>query len=308
MLASSVLLAALAQSPLSVPAALSARFPTIEPSGLAWAPALGRFLVVSDDLGPSRDHHLPYVLALDPGGAFDPAPLRLHGVDELDDAEAIAAGPGNTFFVLTSHSPNAQGKTKAARRQLLLLELKGGRLYRVGALDLSHAKSKDGRGIGALAADDPFAVVDLEGLAYDGARLLVGLKSPLRSDGAAVVLALAEPEVQLRRGWIAPGAFTVASAWPLRRSDGVAQGISELCLRADGTLFIGATTPKGTAAGAPESGAVWRLDAGAAAPTQLVEFPGLKPEGIAEGPDGGLLIVFDRGGEAPQAAWLGVPR
>src|SRR4051812_17161616 len=106
-----------------VPPALAKGNATIEPSGIVWAPALSRYLVVSDDTGQREDRHAPFVLALSTDGRFDEEPVPLVGVDELNDAEAICAGPAGTFFLTTSHSPNHRGRTRPARRMLLHLAL-----------------------------------------------------------------------------------------------------------------------------------------------------------------------------------------
>ena len=93
-------------SPIAVPPALRAMHESIEPSGVVWAAPIDRYLVVSDDTGPEEGRHAPWLLTMDRQGRFDAEPVRIHGIDELNDAESICAGPRGTFFVTTSHSPS----------------------------------------------------------------------------------------------------------------------------------------------------------------------------------------------------------
>jgi len=48
-----------APAPIKVPPALASRSATLEPSGIAWAAALDRYLIVSDNTNPADDHHQP---------------------------------------------------------------------------------------------------------------------------------------------------------------------------------------------------------------------------------------------------------
>jgi hypothetical protein len=280
---------------ITVPAALAQQNASIEPSGVVWAAALGRYLVVSDDTGTEDQKHKPEVFAMTRQGAFDAAPVPILGITELNDPEAICAGPGGTFFLTTSHSANKKGKTKPARRMLLQLRLEGRALRVMGQADLTTAQDAKGGGLLAIAGVDPNGMLDIEALTYRQDALLVGLKGPLTSGGAAVILRLAAPARALKAGHIEPGALTRFRevALGVSRPEGtVSRGIADLLSLADGSIVLCANSPKGMP---PDGGgAVYWLKPGSGAPVLLHDFPGLKPEGITLAEDGkGLVLVFD---------------
>ena len=80
------------------------------------------------------------MLALGKTGKVDEETFPIVGVEEIDDAESLTAGPNDTFYLLTSHAPNRQGKLNKTRRQLLLLKLEQRRLRVMGNVDLLHGK------------------------------------------------------------------------------------------------------------------------------------------------------------------------
>ncbi len=197
-------------SAITVPPALRARVPALEMSGLAWAPSIDRYLVVVDDAIDLDEHerHAPFVLALGRDGVLDVEPVLIAGVDEVDDAEAIAAGPGNSFYLLTSHSPNKKGKVAKARRQLLELVLDGRQLKVKYALDLLHGKGDVANLLEKLGFPADSAV-DLQGIAFHDGALYVGLKSPLLADDSAAILRLDRPGEVFARGKLAKGDLTL---------------------------------------------------------------------------------------------------
>jgi hypothetical protein len=280
---------------ITVPPALAQQNASIEPSGVAWAAALERYLVVSDDTGTEDEKHQPEVFAMTRDGAFDAAPVPILGISELNDPEAICAGPGGTFFLTTSHSANKKGHTKPARRLLLQLKLEGRGLRVVGQADLTTAQDGKGGGLLAIAGVDPGGKLDIEALTYRKDVLLVGLKAPLTSGGAAVILRLAAPAQALRAGRIGSGALTrfrEVSLCASRPEGAIPQGIADLLSLPDGSLVLCANSPKGMT---PDGGgAIYWLKPGASSPVLLHDFPGLKPEGVTLADDGkGLVVVFD---------------
>ena len=280
---------------ITVPAALAQQNASIEPSGVVWAAALGRYLVVSDDTGTEDQKHKPEVFAMTRQGAFDAAPVPILGITELNDPEAICSGPGGTFFLTTSHSANKKGKTKPARRMLLQLKLEGRALRVMGQADLTTAQDGKGGGLLAIAGLDPNGMLDIEALTYRQDALLVGLKAPLTSSGAAVILRLAAPARALKAGRIAPGALTrfrEVTLGATRPEGTISRGIADLLSLADGSIVLCANSPKEMP---PDGGgAVYWLKPGSGAPVLLHDFPGLKPEGITLAEDGkGLVLVFD---------------
>jgi hypothetical protein len=280
---------------ITVPAALAQQNTSIEPSGVAWAAPLDRYLVVSDDTGTEDQNHQPEVFAMTRQGAFDEAPVPIRGIAELNDPEAICGGPGGTFFLTTSHSANKKGHAKSARRMLLQLRLEGRALRVIGQADLTTAQDGKGGGLLAIAGLDPNGKLDIEALAYRQDALLVGLKAPLTTRGTAVILRLAAPARALQAGRIEPGALTRFRevALSATRPEGtIARGISDLMSLSDGSLVLCANSPKGMPADG--GGAIYWLKPGAGAPVLLHDFPGLKPEGVTLAEDGkGLVLVFD---------------
>lgn len=289
-----------AAQPVTVPAALKARSSTIEPSGVVWAKALDRYLVVSDDTGDSGNHHQPWVLAMTTAGAFDETPVPIEGLTEINDAESICAGPDGTFFLATSHSPNKRGHETAPRKMLLLLELAGRALRVAGRVDLTTARTPEGGGslleIAGLPADGR---LDIEAITFREGALLVGLKSPLTAKSGAVVLRLAAPVAALRAGKLAPGALTRQWEVPLAVTDKhIPQGIADLASLPDGSLAIVANAPKGGEADG--GGALYHFVPGQGAPRLLRHFTGLRPEGVTLSADGKeLVLVFDQNEDPP---------
>lgn len=287
-----VLLALLAAGPvdLTVPPALLAKTSPVELSGLTWVPALSRYLVVSDDAGPPGAH-APWLFTLDAQGVFDADPMRIEGLDALDDAESITAGPDGTFFVTTSHSLNKKGKAKPARRQLLWLGLSERTLTVKGRLDLTTL---------ITGRDD---TLDVEALAFRDGALFVGCKAPLDAQGRASIFRL-ERVTDVFAG--APPTLRTWATPKLEVGEHVPQGVTDLLFLPDGRLLLAANAPK---TGTPDGGgALWRLDGPDAKPVLVQRFTdGLKPEGLALSPDGKrVVVVFDRGAETPR--WLSLPR
>jgi hypothetical protein len=284
----------------------------MEMSGLAWAGALDRYLVVVDDsIDLVEDaRHAPFVLALAPGGKVDADIVPIVGVEEIDDAESLTAGPDNTFYLLTSHAPNRQGKLAKARRQLLALKLEGRKLRVTGAVDLLHGK---GDILKQLEKDGiAETAVDLEAVAYRDGALYVGMKAPLLPDGAAGIFRIERLDEAFARGKLPKHSAslwgTVRLAVPsLAGGATVGEGIADLVFAPDGAIYLCANAPKGS----PHDGGggFWRIaaPAGGRMEAALVRrFPGLKPEGVTVAPDGKTLtLVFDRDRRDP--LWMTWP-
>lgn len=295
---------------ISIPAALLRQNTTIEPSGVVWAGPLGRYLVVSDDSGTEDHKHEPWLFAMDPKGGFDPAAVPILGVAEINDGEAICAGPDGTFFLTTSHSENKKGKTKPPRRMMLLLKLDGRALRVIGQVDLTTAQDGKGGGLLTIAGVDPAGKLDIEALTMYQGGLLIGLKAPLTANGSAVILRLEKPVQALEAGRIEPGALTRFRDVDLRVSrpgGSVGRGIADLTTLSDGSLVLCANSPKNMPSDG--GGGVYWLKPGARAAVLLQDFPGLKPEGVTPANDGkGLMLVFDNGFSPPQWTRLPFPK
>ena len=294
---------------LTVPPALAAVTSNPEPSGIVWSRSRQRYLVVTDDAGlRSEDtNHSPLLLGLREDGIFDQAPIPIRGVKRINDPESICAGPDGSYFLVTSHSPNREGKTGASRRQLLhLAESKGG-LKVMARLDLT--KLKRGATLLGLAGLPPDGRLDIEAIDYRDGAVFVGFKSPLTDKHEAVIVRLSHPLEALRNGKLRPssvGRFAAVRLCVAGKHAEVCQGISDMLFLPDGSLVVSANAPKGGPK--DHGGALWHLPApvGKAAPVLLHRFADLKPEGVTPSADGrALKVVFDCDQQTPK--WTEVP-
>lgn len=302
---------------LQVPAALRANS-RFEPSGLVWVPRLNRYLVVSDDTGyPQRDDHAPWLFTMDARGAVDPQPLVVAGLEGLNDAEAIAAGPDGALYLLCSQSASQRGK-RSATRQAFVRIVPQGRGYRAdGQVALAALLDQAAPATRAALGLVDTTALNLEGMTPDAQGLLIGLKSPLTTEGRAIIWRLRDPARLVASGRLEPAGLSLWGTVALEvEADGrrVAAGIAELLALPDGALLIA-----GTASGLRprrQSGALWRLPrapaASAAGPAhahsaaRVQTFAGLKPEGLALSPHPGHLVVaFDNDQRPP--AWMELP-
>jgi hypothetical protein len=301
-----------AQEPtlVAIPEALRAHVPLMELSGVAWAPPLNRFLAVVDDTIDldTASRRAPFVVALDRAGHLDAEIVPIDGVDKLDDAESLAAGPDGTFYLLTSHSPSRHGKVRKSRRQLLQLKLEDRRLRAIGAVDLLQGQndvSHQLRKLG-LPEDTP---VDMEGVTFHQGALFIGLKAPLGLDGAAIILRLENPAEVFARGNLDGAELSIWGQAKLavpgpggnRAGPMVFEGVADMLFAPDGALYLCANSPKGWP---PDGGgALWRIAVprGGALDAKVIRrFVDLKPEGIAMAPgSGALTVVFDRNSRDP---------
>ena len=292
---------------ITVPAALAKLNETIEPSGVVWAAPLQRYLVVSDDTGEGDARHAPWLMAMSREGAFDAAPVPIVGVGPVNDAESICAGPGGTFFLVTSHSLNKKGHLKPERRMLLQLRLDGRTLRAIGRVDLTTARDPAGRSLLQIAALPADGRLDIEAITVRDGALLIGLKSPLSTSGGAVVLRLADPAKVIAAGRIPPAGVTRQWEVPLRvevEGRGVSEGIADMTVLPDGSMILLGNAPKGMPADG--GGAMYHYRPGAPSPELMRRFPGLKPEGVTLADDGAsLVLVFDNDSRPP--LWLRLP-
>lgn len=282
--------------PIEVPRALS-EHTQLELSGVAWAPVISRYVLVSDDVNDEGDKHRPLLYTLADSGKLDAAPIEIEGAGELNDPESITAGPDGTFFVCTSHSFTKKGRQPRSRRRLLQISLGADRKARVlSELDLTTARGADGK----LLWEDERRL-DVEGIAYRDGALFIGLKSPLAGDGSASILRLADVTAAMKSGTIAAGALAPYARPRLCVTRGdreVCEGIADLAALPDGALLIAANSPKNMP---PDGGgALWKLNAPQATAQLLKRFDGLKPEGVALAPTGkAAIVVFDTDGKKP---------
>jgi hypothetical protein len=294
---------------ITVPAELAAVTSNPELSGIVWSPSLRRYLLVTDDSG-RRDqgtNHEPLLLGLTQEGTLDKTPIFIRGVKAINDPESICAGPDDSYFLATSHSPNREGKTTKERRQLLQLKEDKGALRVLASLDLTHVKGSET--LLSLAGLPPDGRLDIEAITYHAGALFVGFKSPLTARGEAAILRLRDPLGAMRAGRLdASGVdrFVAVRLCVEDKNAQICQGISDMTFLSDGSLILSANAPKGGPK--DHGGALWHLPApvGKKLPVLLARFPRLKPEGVTLSPSGrSLMVVFDCDDQPPK--WTEVP-
>jgi len=294
---------------IAVPADLASVTSNPEPSGIVWSASLRRYLVVTDDSGLRRTgtNHSPLLLGLNQDGSFDKAPIPIVGVKAINDPESICAGPDGTFFLVTSHSPNHDNRTKAERRQLLQLKEAKGVLHVLAGMDLTKVKGAES--LLALAGLPSDGRLDIEAITYRNDALFIGFKSPLTPTGEAVILRISNPLAVLRVGKLDAGSVQRFLAVPLCvdvKGDRVCQGISDMTFLPDGSLVLSANAPKGGPK--DHGGALWHLQTpvGKRPPVLINRFSRLKPEGVTLSASGrSLLVVFDCDTQTPK--WTEIP-
>lgn len=304
---------------MQMPPALSAMTP-FEPSGLVWVEELDRYLVVSDDTGrdEAKTSNAPWLFSVSRDGAVDPSPLVVQDVASLRDLEAVASDPsGQTLYLLSSQSLSRKGKRHADRTTLSRVERRGSLLRAVShpslfdALEAMEPEERAALGLGP----DWAQALDLEGLAWQGGALYLGLKAPLSSAGRALIWRMAHPDVFFASGSLSGAGLERWAEAPLTALAGdreVPGGVSDLMFGPAGELIL-TSTPSAAEADAGVTGAVsgrlWmdpKPAGGLAAPRLMRTFHGLKPEGVSAAPaDGRLIVVFDEGDASPR--WLEMP-
>jgi len=305
----------------------------VEPSGLAWIPEMDRFLVVSDDTGhPGQNEHAPWLLTMDRNGRFDDGPVEVDGVDSWNDLESIARAPDGTIWVLASQSVSRRGHRAEPRTLLVSLALVDGRLRATGSASLSKALAAAGDdawlaslGLSGRAPGFEKGVagfdreLNIEGMTWDGDGLLLGLKRPLGADGRAIVWSLSHPGRLLATGRLDRADVKVHARVDLPAGPAgheVAAGISDLLKLPDGRVLLLGVSLRPTDGAEPFPGdysAMFTVAAPAGAgdwtARKVRDFPGVKAEGVAPGPDAGLLmIVFDRDAKTPLWTTMPVPK
>jgi multidrug resistance efflux pump len=301
---------------MNVPASLRSRS-RLEPSGALWRPDLQRYVLVSDDTGlEDADDKAPWLFAMTREGAIDAEPLPIAGVGSINDLESIAAGDGGEVYVLASQSHSRKGKRPAARTAFMRL-MPDGRGFRVDAA-VSLADALEAAGEGAMAKLGlPKGTRDLEieGMAFRGGALYLGLKTPLDAQGNAMIWKLGDPGALLSQKSLASAALSLFAKVRVEAEAGQAKvpgGISELLFLPDGALMIASTPSSGD--GAPESGRLYHVPAsllsspagGALSPREVRTFPGKKPEGLSlSATPGRIVVVFDTGSDVP--SWTEIP-
>jgi multidrug resistance efflux pump len=323
--------AATGPEPLQVPDSLTAQS-QFEPSGWVWIPSWQHYLCVSDDTGPiDADGHPPWLFLVDRLGKVQDRLVKLDGIAEVSDLEAISLGPDGQVWLLSSQSVSQKGKRPLARTWLLRAQLQGTAdapaLKLTGQWSLASALGKlsvDAQlQLGLLSREPGFKkgvagfdrLLDIEGLSWAGDDLILALKSPTAASGA-VLWRLRQPQ-RFVGGDKAPalgqGDLERLPPLPLRGgplgADGPA-GLSDAVAVGPGQwLLLAVAEVKDDV---PKIGSsLWlaTLDEGGWKTQRLADFAGVHAEGVALSDVPGVAaIVFDEGRNVPLWQRVALPR
>ena len=277
-----------------------------EPSGLVWSASLRRYLVVSDDTGHKGiSARSPWIFTMDEHGAVDGAPLPVAKAGTFNDLEGIAPGSAGTYYLLSSQSHSKKGNRPADRTAFVRIREGADGFTMDARVLLADALQNAGDSkLAELGIAEGITTLDIEGLASRDGALYLGLKSPLGSDGRALIWRMGKPDVLLDGGDLKGAELELWGRIALKSgADGreVPAGVSELLFHPEGPLGVAATPTSGDPdhvtgrlyiVARPEKGVlearVWR------------EFPGRKPEGLSHSAtQGRVTVAFDAGAENP---------
>jgi len=271
-----------------------------EPSGLVWLEDIKRFLVISDDTGcKSENDHAPWLFLMDADGRVEPEPVKLDGIDEINDLEAVADKGDGIIYLLSSQSLNKKGRRSASRQYLLEVERRGrqftvSRRIRLFSLLTRSYGADELAALGLTrASSDGKLVLDIEGMAYRDGCLYLGLKEPVGEEGA-VIWRLTDPDRAFEGPKLASGQVSNFAQVDLGKQGGSPVGISGMAFDEDGRLLILSTVAG--ASGSEQAGGCHIVDdfhQGKVKARSLFSFPRYKPEGICLVGPGRFRIVFD---------------
>lgn len=117
-----------------------------------------------------------------------------------DDMESLATLDETRFFGMTSHSLTKKGKQKPEREQLFLFSLEDKitvlkswslRENILKFLEKNYGTVLDMNEVRTASPDE--GGLNVEGMTYFGNKLYIGLRSPITSNGQAIVLVLSNP-------------------------------------------------------------------------------------------------------------------
>jgi hypothetical protein len=265
---------------------------TFEPSAAAFDPASRRVLVLSD-----KDTTL-YRYELGPKGLVLPTgerhhPLRMPEGVSAAKFEGLTRLPSGAFLAITAFD-----RPDPAYHRLLRFSYAPGR-----PADAVPVAFDDDALAAAIRGASGLPWFKIEALAVDrtGTKLLIGVRCVGQTWAAPrdVVLVVRCPLERRRVG--APEAVIRLST--AKALDGLAEGLSDLQLDADGASFLLLTSHEGTLPTRDaHSGHLFQVPAAVLlGPVSEAEVPlgtplrGFlaKPEGLAVEPSGALVVVFD---------------
>ena len=276
----------------------------IEPSGIAWCSGINKYLVVSDDTGIQNtiSEHAPILFALDDTGRVADEPIRLTGIREVNDLEAVAYAGDNIFYLVSSQNISKKGKRPHSRELILRLDASGGEYHVTGQIRflstlLQSYSKRDLMNLGLVEYDtDGKPVINIEGAACRDGALFLGLKEPVSPRGA-IIWKLENIDALFKNQRLLKDQLSLYGYVQLGESR---SGISDLAFDANGVLWALSTIPD--AGGNEQQGGLHRINRFADArleAVQLYEFPGRKPEGLCQRNDETFIIIFDNDDATP---------
>jgi multidrug resistance efflux pump len=296
--------------PLILPSGFLSRT-RFEPSGIAWIDAIQRYLVVSDDTSLNKDQSdSPWIFSIGKDGVVDSEPIVIEGIERINDLEGIAVSPNGRIFLIASQSRNRKEIRSTERTIFISAHMQGRKLIadsQVSLYDLlMEAQRQDPSFLSSLGIEyrpkKPAPKIEIEGLAWHNGALYLGLKKPLDASRQALIWKLSNPDLLFQRKSLSGAGLHIWKRISMQTA-GSPVGISAILFISDNVFVLAGTNSNG--------GALFNAAETASrefAVKTMTEYPGLKPEGLCLGPDGRLVVVFDRGEKNPLWAHLEKPR
>jgi len=285
---------------------------SFEPSGVAWCPGIEKFLIISDDTGinESVTEHAPLIFKMNSDGKVDQQMQRLSGIATVNDLEGITAAGQDTYYLISSQNISKKGNRPANREYLLKVVRQDNDFIvkdkvNLLTLILNTFSPEELKSLGlSIRKSDQRPKLNIEGIAFDGQALYFGLKQPIARTGA-IIWKLENPQKMFTNNRLEAGQLSLFGIVDLKRQNGRAAGISDLCFDPYGKLWALSTIPD--ADQKEQIGALHRIDRfadGRLEAKDIFYFPGLKPEGLCFQERTHLLIVFDKDNETPAYCFI----
>lgn len=297
-------------TPIKVPPSLAA-ISRFEPSGLVWLKEAEKFLVISDDTGfKQADNHAPWLFFMDADKNVADQPRIIAGAGEINDLESVTLNKKGDIFLISSCGKNKKGQRPENRGLLTRVRYENGEFRMTGSLNLfallrDYCSAGECVGLaGDLGAKVILDKLNIEGAAIKNGSLFLGLKEPQGPIGA-LLWVIRDFEKLFDKPTLEPGQIALAGEIKLQNTGDAPRGISDLAFDDKGRLLVLSTNVGVT--GEAQTGAldlVEDLDKSPMSAQRIAVFPGLKPEGIAKGPSGEWIIVFDQGQKSPLLAQI----
>ncbi|MFC2134224.1 HlyD family secretion protein [Bacteroidota bacterium] len=278
-----------------------------EPSGIAYISSIGKYLIVSDDTGiqNTQSDHSPTAFLMDENGNVEKTPVQLTGIEEVNDLEAVASAGENIFYLVSSQNLSKNNKRPLSRELILKIKRIGEKYIVLGEINflsllLNSYSRTELINLGLEKYyDDGKPVLNIEGASFHDGALYLGLKEPVSKSGA-IIWKLEGLDDLFDNRYLKPQQLSLFGYVDLSNNNKNISGISDLTFDHKGVLWILSTLPGADKDN--QNGGLHRINRfadGRLEAINMLNFPGLKPEGICEDKPGRLVIVFDNDNEIP---------